>query len=983
MSNCAEYLSLSTYLGDHEGAWSSELIYRSLVPAGVGVVWVFGTSAALLAGEGPTLAASLGMYLITCLVILLFAITLVTREVTQRIVESAGTLSVILLVLLDWGLACGTHGLESWPICLVVTVGMSAMGARELISLSCLGVATVWVMVRTAEDAFQFGLFSVTEQHLEYPRGWAAFFVSIGIRLLPVAMCIPIDYIVSVQRFRSLSLETLRATEGVVRELTSFNLDAAKELLDAMFEEEEEDFRTLREAFFRLCHVLALYKPYLPQTVVLMDQPGSDDEVVMNPAFEGIQVHPLVGNSRQEDSMSRSSGYETVAPIADDATDHGRLPLPHLLRTPGHFQPRTATLMLVTVEYDLAQCINGPEGQVNTFLTRVMEKSKAFDGVTLHMEATRVLVSWNSHKPHHQHSLAACRCAFALDGALGAVLPEQYSIAIARDKYFVGSAGIKEQMASVVVGKTAFLTGLAALARQIDVRVLMTDSVCDTVPTSVEARPVDSVKESGSNKTVDVYELLDVDSGSTDPPLLRTVPYVCAYSLLRTLRLTECLKKLVEHLSIAEHDDQALRLRRIVDWLRASPDKHPAYKNVGYHRTTQKYWEDFEGCAAELVPESEPEEAKDVEYLSDSSDSVIDGRGRPRSVGSGRSGRSRAGSHASGRGIAPTQSTVSMLQQQMMSQSSRRRAPSQPGGQIGDTTPKGSLLKEIFADTSDTTWFRSNKRLGKGQYGEVWLAMGVTGSLVAVKVMELPSVAAATASERGGRRHRGQRKREVNAQEQQELILKEVGLLETLRHDNIVGYIGSCAMDGYVFIVMENLSGGSLDTVLKAFSSLPLLSIKRYVRDIIRGLAFLHENKIIHRDLKPHNVLMTNEGECKLADFGTAHFFADSPEISTDHNNKGTALYMPPESLNSREAVPATDVWSLGILICELFTGDVPYQYQGMMPEAFRWQLSEGEIAPKIPDVPENAKDLIKSCLVRDPDERPSSLELASHIFVI
>ena len=226
----------------------------------------------------------------------------------------------------------------------------------------------------------------------------------------------------------------------------------------------------------------------------------------------------------------------------------------------------------------------------------------------------------------------------------------------------------------------------------------------------------------------------------------------------------------------------------------------------------------------------------------------------------------------------------------------------------------------MFHDTSNTTWFRSNKRLGKGQFGEVWLSMGDTGSLVAVKVMELSTLTGRV----GGRRGRGQRaqqKRETNVMDQQETILKEVGLLERLRHDNIVGYIGSCAMDGYVFIVMENLSGGSLDTVLKAFSTLPLLSIKRYVRDIIRGLAFLHENKVIHRDLKPHNVLMTNEGECKLADFGTAHFFTDTAEVPTE--NRGTALYMPPESLNSPNAVPATDVWSLGILICELFTGSV------------------------------------------------------------
>ena len=702
MTSCEEYFSLSTYLGDHEGAWSKELIYRSLIPAAVAVLWILGTSVALLAGEGPLLPASLGMYLITCLVILyvtlcpfihvillifkihllfpnrLFAITLVTREVTQRTVESAGSLCVALLIILDWGLACGDSGLEAWVICLVVIVGMSAMGARESVSLANLSVVSVWLIARTAEEAFSFGLYSLYDSHLEHKKGWAAFCVALGLRLLPVSMCITIDFIVSVQRFRSLSLETLRMTEVVVRELTTFNLDAAKELLDAIFEEEEEDFCTLRDAFLGLLRILASYKPYLPQTI-LMEHAGGYDENLGPYPMEGIQVHPL-GPPEEDDVISgRSSDYEVVpADVEPDVADNGQMPLPHLLRQPGHFQPRTATLMLVTVEYDLAQCVNGPEGQVNTFLTRVMEKSKTFDGVTLHIEATRVLVSWNTHKPHHQHSLAACRCAFALDAALGAVLPDQYSIAIARDKYFVGSAGIKEQMASVVVGKTAFLSGLAALARQIDVKVLLTDSVCDTVPTSVEARPVDSVKDSGSNKTVDVYELLDVESNSLEPPLLRTAPYVCAYSLLRTLRLTECMKKLVEHLCIAEHDDQALRLRRLVGWLRSSTERLASFKGVGYHRTRLSYWEDFEVQAAEATPLSDSGEEKsdklpEVDYVSDaSSDSLADGKGRPKSVGSGRSGRSRAGSHASERGSKPAQSGVSMLQQQLMSQSSRR-----------------------------------------------------------------------------------------------------------------------------------------------------------------------------------------------------------------------------------------------------------------------------------------------------------------------
>merc|ERR1712118_441329 len=91
-----------------------------------------------------------------------------------------------------------------------------------------------------------------------------------------------------------------------------------------------------------------------------------------------------------------------------------------------------------------------------------------------------------------------------------------------------------------------------------------------------------------------------------------------------------------------------------------------------------------------------------------------------------------------------------------------------------------------------------------------------------------------------------------------------------LRHDNVVSFLGSAVAAGYVLIVMEYCSGGSLMGILTRFGVLPLPSVRRYTRDMLKGMEFLHGKDIIHRDLKPHNVLVKIEGLAKLADFGAS-----------------------------------------------------------------------------------------------------------------
>eukprot|EP00662_Eupelagonemidae_sp_cell21_P038251 gene38251-biopygen116280 len=101
-------------------------------------------------------------------------------------------------------------------------------------------------------------------------------------------------------------------------------------------------------------------------------------------------------------------------------------------------------------------------------------------------------------------------------------------------------------------------------------------------------------------------------------------------------------------------------------------------------------------------------------------------------------------------------------------------------------------------------------------------------------------------------------------------LLQEVEMLTKLRHPNCVCFAGAGVCAGYMFLVMEFVSGGSLLSVIGRFGAVPLSSARRYLRDMLCGLHFLHGHGTVHRDMKPANVLLEIDGTCKVADFGAS-----------------------------------------------------------------------------------------------------------------
>ncbi len=151
-------------------------------------------------------------------------------------------------------------------------------------------------------------------------------------------------------------------------------------------------------------------------------------------------------------------------------------------------------------------------------------------------------------------------------------------------------------------------------------------------------------------------------------------------------------------------------------------------------------------------------------------------------------------------------------------------------------------------------------------------------------------------------------------------LLQEPRLLAALDHPNIVGILTAEREDGTFFIVMEYIKGESLEAVLDREKSLDVPRALNYAIQILKGVEHAHEAQILHRDLRPANVLISDSGALKVADFGTSRLLERSHATTVI----GSPPYMAPEAFQGR-AVLASDIYSVGVMVYQMLTGVLPY----------------------------------------------------------
>jgi serine/threonine-protein kinase len=200
-------------------------------------------------------------------------------------------------------------------------------------------------------------------------------------------------------------------------------------------------------------------------------------------------------------------------------------------------------------------------------------------------------------------------------------------------------------------------------------------------------------------------------------------------------------------------------------------------------------------------------------------------------------------------------------------------------------------------------------------------------------------------------------------------FVREARLAARLSHPNVVAVYDAGEEDGRPYIVMECVEGESLAETLRREGRLDPDRVGELALQACAGLEHAHRAGLVHRDVKPGNLLVSEDGTLKIADFGIAHA-AEGTRVTEVGTVLGTAAYLSPEQASGEPVTPASDLYSLGACLYELLAGRPPYGYETL------GDLLERRSAgppPPLEGVPAELSAPILACLAGDPRKRPPS----------
>ncbi|GAB4372700.1 MAG: hypothetical protein Kow0042_16160 [Calditrichia bacterium] len=202
---------------------------------------------------------------------------------------------------------------------------------------------------------------------------------------------------------------------------------------------------------------------------------------------------------------------------------------------------------------------------------------------------------------------------------------------------------------------------------------------------------------------------------------------------------------------------------------------------------------------------------------------------------------------------------------------------------------------------------------------------------------------------------------------------REAKIYARLRHPNIVTVFDFGLADEVFYLAMEYVEGHNLHELIRNHHPLPCSLIIYICREILKGLAYAHQMGIIHRDIKPSNILAGNQGEIKIADFGLASI-ADMPRITEQDATVGTPAYISPEQVRGEEIDLRSDLFSLGVSLYEMCTGESPFYDKSMAVTINRILTHQPPSLEKIrDDLPGWFIQIIEGCLQKERKKRPAS----------
>lgn len=255
--------------------------------------------------------------------------------------------------------------------------------------------------------------------------------------------------------------------------------------------------------------------------------------------------------------------------------------------------------------------------------------------------------------------------------------------------------------------------------------------------------------------------------------------------------------------------------------------------------------------------------------------------------------------------------------------------------------------------------YKLGKTLGKGTYGKVKLGVHMeTGEQVAVKIVH------------------------TNTEKSKKQLEREISIISKLKHQNIVRMYEALYHEDNIYLILEYVGGGELFDYIMGRGRINEKMAIKFFRQMVSAVGYCHRNGVCHRDLKPENLILDEEGNIKINDFGLSNFYVPGSLLSSFC---GSPVYAAPEIMAEKQYDgPAADTWSLGIVLYAMVVGQLP------------WKLDERGIIRDVSDlirarftIPASAsissecEDLIRKMLVADPNARIKLSDVACHPWVM
>uniref|UniRef100_A0A4W5NMW3 Mitogen-activated protein kinase kinase kinase 1 n=1 Tax=Hucho hucho TaxID=62062 RepID=A0A4W5NMW3_9TELE len=263
-------------------------------------------------------------------------------------------------------------------------------------------------------------------------------------------------------------------------------------------------------------------------------------------------------------------------------------------------------------------------------------------------------------------------------------------------------------------------------------------------------------------------------------------------------------------------------------------------------------------------------------------------------------------------------------------------------------------------------WLKG-QQIGLGAFSSCYQAQDVgTGTLLAVKQV---TYVRNTSSEQ---------------EEVVEALREEIRMMAHLNHPNIIRMLGATCEKSNYNLMVEWMAGGSVSHLLNKYGAFKEAVIINYTEQLLRGLAYLHENQIIHRDIKGANLLIDSTGQrLRIADFGAAARLASKGTGAGEFQGQllGTIAFMAPEVLRGQQYGRSCDVWSAGCAIIEMSCAKPPWNAEKHSNHlALIFKIASATCAPSIPpQLTAGLRDVTLRCLELQPTDRPPSRELLKH----